>query len=134
MRDTITRDEAWALIQEYGCTENHIHHMLAVEAAMRFYAEELGGDLPPPHPLGPVGEGPRHLHRPDRLLEPASIRSTTSPVPRTTVRRVPGRSFLRPEIRPECSAAGERRRAPRPLSVIRRWTTRWSSRLRCLRM
>ena len=42
MKDTITRDEAWALIQEYGSSENHIRHMLAVEAAMRAYARRFG--------------------------------------------------------------------------------------------
>ena len=44
MKDTITRDEALALIQEYGCAENHIRHMLAVEASMRAYARRFGED------------------------------------------------------------------------------------------
>jgi putative nucleotidyltransferase with HDIG domain len=44
MKDTITRDEAWALIQEHGATENHVRHMLAVEAAMRAYARRFGED------------------------------------------------------------------------------------------
>lgn len=44
MKDTITREEAWDLIQEYGSTENHIRHMRAVEAAMRAYARRLGED------------------------------------------------------------------------------------------
>jgi len=44
MKNTITREEAWSLIQEYGCAENHVHHMLAVEAAMRAYARRLGED------------------------------------------------------------------------------------------
>ena len=44
MKDTITREEALALIQEYGSTENHVRHMLAVEAAMRAYARRLGED------------------------------------------------------------------------------------------
>jgi predicted hydrolase (HD superfamily) len=44
MKDTITRDEAWALLQEYGSTENHVRHMLAVEAAMRAYARRFGED------------------------------------------------------------------------------------------
>ncbi|HEY73149.1 MAG TPA: HD domain-containing protein [Thermoflexia bacterium] len=44
MKDTITREEALALIQEYGCAENHVHHMLAVEAAMRAYAGRFGED------------------------------------------------------------------------------------------
>ena len=44
MKDTITRNEAWALIEEHGCSENHVKHMLAVEAAMRAYASQLGED------------------------------------------------------------------------------------------
>jgi predicted hydrolase (HD superfamily) len=44
MKDSITREEAWALIQEYGATENHVRHMLAVEAAMRAYARHFGED------------------------------------------------------------------------------------------
>jgi predicted hydrolase (HD superfamily) len=44
MKDTITREEAWALIQEYGSTENHVRHMLAVEAAMRAYARRFDED------------------------------------------------------------------------------------------
>jgi putative nucleotidyltransferase with HDIG domain len=44
MKNTITREEAWALIQEYGGTENHIRHMVAVEAAMRAYAHRFGED------------------------------------------------------------------------------------------
>jgi predicted hydrolase (HD superfamily) len=44
MKDTITREEAWGLIQEYGATENHVRHMLAVEAAMRAYAHRFDED------------------------------------------------------------------------------------------
>jgi predicted hydrolase (HD superfamily) len=44
MKDTITREEALALIKEYGATENHVRHMLAVEAAMRAYARRFGED------------------------------------------------------------------------------------------
>lgn len=44
MKNTITREEALALIQEYGGSENHIRHMLAVEAAMRAYAHRFGED------------------------------------------------------------------------------------------
>jgi predicted hydrolase (HD superfamily) len=43
-KDAITRDEAWSLIEEYGSSENHVRHMLAVEAAMRAYARRLGQD------------------------------------------------------------------------------------------
>jgi putative nucleotidyltransferase with HDIG domain len=45
MKDRITRDEAWALIEEFGCSENHVKHMLAVEAAMRAYARQFGEDV-----------------------------------------------------------------------------------------
>jgi predicted hydrolase (HD superfamily) len=44
MKNTITREEAWALIEEHGATENHVRHMLAVEAAMRAYARHLDED------------------------------------------------------------------------------------------
>ena len=44
MKDAITREEAWALLQEYDCTEKHIYHMLAVEAAMRAYARRFDAD------------------------------------------------------------------------------------------
>ncbi|MDT8897449.1 MAG: HDIG domain-containing metalloprotein [Thermanaerothrix sp.] len=40
----MNRDEAFAIVTEYVKNENLIHHMLAVEAAMRFYAEKLGQD------------------------------------------------------------------------------------------
>ena len=43
MRSTITREEAWALIEEYGCSPNHTRHMLAVEAALRAYAQRFDG-------------------------------------------------------------------------------------------
>jgi len=52
MKDTITREEAWALIQEYGGSENHIRHMLAVEAAMRAYARRFDEDE---HLWGAIG-------------------------------------------------------------------------------
>jgi predicted hydrolase (HD superfamily) len=44
VKDTISREEAWALVQEHGCTENHVRHMLAVEASMRAYARRFGED------------------------------------------------------------------------------------------
>ncbi len=43
-KNTITREEALALIEEYGSTENHKRHMLAVEAAMRAYARRFDED------------------------------------------------------------------------------------------
>ena len=38
----MTRDEALALVREFVKNENLVHHMLAVESAMVFYAEKLG--------------------------------------------------------------------------------------------
>ncbi len=40
----MTREEAWALVQEKVQAGGLRRHMLAVEAAMRFYAGRLGGD------------------------------------------------------------------------------------------
>src|SRR5437588_2366143 len=39
-----TRADAWALMTEYTASENLRRHMLAVEAAMRAYAEKHGED------------------------------------------------------------------------------------------
>ena len=44
MKDTMTRAEALALLQEYGSSENHVRHMRAVEAALGAYARRLGED------------------------------------------------------------------------------------------
>lgn len=41
---TMNRDEALKIVHEYVKNENLIHHMLAVEAAMRFYARKFGED------------------------------------------------------------------------------------------
>jgi putative nucleotidyltransferase with HDIG domain len=41
----MTRDEALAIVREYVKTENLVKHMLAVEAAMRLYAEKYGEDV-----------------------------------------------------------------------------------------
>lgn len=38
------RDQAWALVTEWTQSESLIHHMLAVEAAMRAYARRFGAD------------------------------------------------------------------------------------------
>lgn len=38
----MTRDEALALVREFVKNENLVHHMLAVESAMVYYAEKLG--------------------------------------------------------------------------------------------
>jgi putative nucleotidyltransferase with HDIG domain len=41
----MTRDEALTIVRNYVKNENLVRHMLAVEAAMRFYAERLDGDV-----------------------------------------------------------------------------------------
>ena len=38
----MNREEALKLVRQYVKNENLVHHMLAVEAAMCFYAEKLG--------------------------------------------------------------------------------------------
>ncbi len=48
----MTRTEALAIVREYVKNENLVRHMLAVEAAMRFYAEKYGED---PELWGVVG-------------------------------------------------------------------------------
>lgn len=41
----MTRDEAWALLNEHTKSESLIKHALAVEAAMRHYAEHFGENV-----------------------------------------------------------------------------------------
>jgi putative nucleotidyltransferase with HDIG domain len=41
----MTRDEALALVHDYVKNDNLVKHMLAVEAAMRFYARKFGEDV-----------------------------------------------------------------------------------------
>jgi putative nucleotidyltransferase with HDIG domain len=41
----MTRDEALALVREYVKNDNLVKHMLAVEAAMHFYAEKFSEDI-----------------------------------------------------------------------------------------
>jgi putative nucleotidyltransferase with HDIG domain len=40
----MNRTDALVIVHEFVKNENLVRHMLAVEAAMRFYAEKLGGD------------------------------------------------------------------------------------------
>lgn len=42
---TITRENAWELLNEYTKTDTLIKHALAVEAAMKVYAEKNGEDV-----------------------------------------------------------------------------------------
>jgi putative nucleotidyltransferase with HDIG domain len=48
----MNRTETLAIVHEYIKNENLVRHMLAVEAAMRFYAEKMGED---PEVWGTVG-------------------------------------------------------------------------------
>lgn len=48
----LSRDQAWAIVTEFTQSESLRRHMLAVEAAMRAYAERFGGD---PETWGVVG-------------------------------------------------------------------------------
>ncbi len=41
----MNREDALAIVHEYVKNENLVRHMLAVEAAMRFYAEKFGEDV-----------------------------------------------------------------------------------------
>jgi len=41
----MNRDEALLLVREYVKNDNLVKHMLSVEAAMRFYAEQYGEDV-----------------------------------------------------------------------------------------
>jgi putative nucleotidyltransferase with HDIG domain len=43
--EPIKRTEALSLVREFVKNENLVRHMLAVEAAMRFYAEKFGEDI-----------------------------------------------------------------------------------------
>ncbi len=41
---SITRDDAWQLVNEFTKNQNLVRHMLAVEAGMRAYARKFGED------------------------------------------------------------------------------------------
>jgi putative nucleotidyltransferase with HDIG domain len=45
MQVQLSRDDAWTLLTEWTKSDSLRRHMLAVEAAMRAYAERLGGDV-----------------------------------------------------------------------------------------
>ncbi len=44
MSEPLNREQAWDLVREWTASESLRRHMLAVEAAMRAYADRLGGD------------------------------------------------------------------------------------------
>ena len=45
--NTITREEAFALLKKYNKDPFHIQHALTVEAVMKWYANELGYGVVP---------------------------------------------------------------------------------------
>jgi predicted hydrolase (HD superfamily) len=102
----MTRDEAWALVQEFTRSESLRKHMLSVEAAMVWYANHLGEDQEKfavtgllhdfdyeSHPdLGPEGHpfwGVRYLREntdlSEEILEAILGHYRESGTPRTTV-------------------------------------------------
>lgn len=42
MKDCITREQAWELLQRYNKEPFHVQHALTVEGVMKWYAKELG--------------------------------------------------------------------------------------------
>jgi putative nucleotidyltransferase with HDIG domain len=76
------RDEALAIVREYIKNENLIRHMLAVEAAMRFYAKRFGEDQ---ELWGNVGL----LHDFDWEIHPDLERHPTAGAPILRERNVP---------------------------------------------
>ncbi|MFN2298542.1 MAG: HD domain-containing protein [Anaerolineales bacterium] len=76
------RDEALAIVREYIKNENLIRHMLAVEAAMRFYAKRFGEDK---ELWGIVGL----LHDFDWEIHPDLERHPTAGAPILRERNVP---------------------------------------------
>ena len=46
MKTTITREEAWALLEEHGASDNHLRHMLSFlsrRGLLRDVIQTLGG-------------------------------------------------------------------------------------------
>jgi putative nucleotidyltransferase with HDIG domain len=78
----MNRDEALAIVQEYVKNQNLIRHMLAVEAAMRFYAEKNDQDA---ETWGVVGL----LHDFDWEIHPTLENHPQSGVPILRERGVP---------------------------------------------
>ena len=81
-----TRDDALALVREYTASESLRKHMLAVEAAMRAYAEKFNED---PHRWGLAGL----VHDFDYERYPNDTRSPTSEHPSEGVRILRARGW-----------------------------------------
>ena len=78
----MNREEALAIVHEYVKNENLVKHMLAVEAAMRFYAQKMGEDV---ETWGITGL----LHDFDWEIHPTLERHPQSGVPILRERGVP---------------------------------------------
>lgn len=78
----MNRSEALAIVHEYIKNENLVRHMLAVEAAMRFYAEKYGED---PETWGLVGL----LHDFDWEIHPTLAEHPQAGAPTLRERGVP---------------------------------------------
>lgn len=78
----MNREEALAIVREYVKNESLVRHMLAVEAAMRFYAERFGED---PELWGVVGL----LHDFDWEIHPTLDEHPQAGVPILRERNVP---------------------------------------------
>ncbi|MBI3790328.1 MAG: HDIG domain-containing protein [Gemmatimonadetes bacterium] len=81
-----SRDQALALMQEFTASDSLRKHMLAVEAAMRAYAERLGGD---PERWGVAGL----LHDFDYERWPNATQSATEEHPAAGVRLLRERGY-----------------------------------------
>ncbi len=101
----MTRDEALAIVHEFVKNPNLVRHMLAVEAAMRFYAGKFGEDVETWGVLGllhdfdweihptaeehPMAGAPLLRERgvPEELIQDILSHADHSGVPRDTLRR-----------------------------------------------
>ncbi|MCK4661062.1 MAG: HDIG domain-containing protein [Phycisphaerae bacterium] len=81
----MNRNQAWELLNEYTKNPSLIKHALAVEAAMRFYAPKMGGDVAQ---WGVVGllhdfdyerwpEPPQHTREGAKILRAAGVDEET---------------------------------------------------------
>jgi putative nucleotidyltransferase with HDIG domain len=109
-----SRADALALMREYTASESLQRHMLAVEAAMRAYAERLGGD---PERWGLAGL----MHDFDYERYPNAAHSATEEHPAEGVRVLRARGYRR-----TCSRRSSGTRSTPASRASRRWPRRSS--------